>query len=555
MINLLKPVLGESEYEAELRVMRSGWLGLGQETEKFEKEFAEYVGAKYAVGLNSCTSALHLALKLIEVNPFDEIITTPITFISTNMVMLYEKAMPVFVDVEPDTLNINPEEIKRKITNRTKAIMVVHYRGHPCEMDEINRIAKDNSLFVIEDCAHAAGAEYKDRKVGSEGNICCWSFHAVKNMNCGGDGGMLTTKNDEFYRKARKVRWLGIDKDTFSRTKEIGEKWYAWKYTVSEIGYKYHMNDMAAAIGREQLKVLDRNNKIRRNIVKVYKAELSGLPGIEILRDRDYVKSSNHLFVIKAERRNQMFMEFKANGIAAGMHYVPNHLFPIFRHLIPDVPVAEKVWHDLISLPLHIDLSHDDVQKICNVIKRHCGKEIKMDNGVLIRGEKTSLRYIGPNDLEQMVHWRNKNKGWFVYQGDVNIEGQKKWYEKYLKADDDKMFAIIIPGRAIGVLGFNDIDLEKGQAEFGRIFIGEEDCLHKGYATDALKALLKYAFEEMGLKMVFLEVFTYNDRAIGLYEKCGFKEVGRISKKISSGDEVEMFRMEVTNEGFANRQV
>jgi perosamine synthetase len=369
MLNLLKPVLTEEAIKANEKVLRSGWTGLGPETRKFEEEFSDYIGVKYGVGLNSCTAALHLALKLIGINPSDEIITTPITFISTNTVILYERAIPVFVDVEPDTLNINPKEIERKVNNRTKAIMCVHYRGHPCDMDEINRIAAENSLFVIEDCAHAAGAEYKEKKVGLGGNLCCWSFHAVKNVPCGGDGGMLTTDNESFANRAKRLRWLGIDKDTYTRTEEIGGKWYAWKYEISEIGYKYHMNDHAASIGREQLKVLDSSNQRRKFIANIYKEELSGVHGITLLKDKDYAKSSNHLFVVKAENRNKLFMKFKIKGIAAGMHYVPNHLFPMFRHLNPEVPVAERVWNDIISLPLHLDLTNEDVFRVCKIIK------------------------------------------------------------------------------------------------------------------------------------------------------------------------------------------
>jgi diamine N-acetyltransferase len=162
-----------------------------------------------------------------------------------------------------------------------------------------------------------------------------------------------------------------------------------------------------------------------------------------------------------------------------------------------------------------------------------------------IKGEKTRLREIGEQDLPKMVEWRNKNKNWFVYQGEVNMEGQKKWYEKYIDTANDRMFAVIIPGRVIGVMGLNDIDLEKKQAEFGRIMIGEEDCLHKGYATDSLKALLNYAFNVMGLEMIYLEVFTYNDKAIGLYEKCGFRKVEKFKKILSTNEEVDMYRMEV----------
>ncbi len=366
-IDLFKPIITEAAIEANNRVLRSGWIGLGPETKKFEEEFAEYVGAKYAVAVNSATAGLHLALKAIDTQPGDEIITTPLTFVSTNIVILYEKGIPVFVDIEPDTLNIDPQKIKKEIIRETSAIMCVHYRGHPCEMDTIEDLSDDHGLWVIEDCAHAMGAEYKRRKVGSGNNICVFSFHAVKNLPCG-DGGMLTTNNEVIAKTVERLRWLGISKDTYSRTKTI-DKSYAWRYWIEEVGYKYYMNDITAAIGREQLKVLDKENERRQEVVNIYKEALYGIPGIKFLEDGDDVRSANHIFVIKAERRDDLILKLKENGITTGVHYYPNHLYPIFEEYRTELPVAESVWKEIISLPLHLQLKDRDMLRVCNRIR------------------------------------------------------------------------------------------------------------------------------------------------------------------------------------------
>ena len=265
-INLFKPNIVKESIEGVSEVLRSGWIGLGPKTHEFEKRFAEYVGAKYCVALNSCTSALHLAIKLLDLPPNSEVITTPMTFVSTNAAILYERLVPKFVDIEYGTLNIDASKIERSITKNTGAIMCVHYSGQPCDMDEIYDIANGYGLSVIEDSAHACGASYKGRKIGTSG-VCCWSFHAVKNLPVG-DGGAITLSNDEDYNRLMRLRWLGINKDTWSRSGD--QNVYTWLYEVDELGYKYHMNDITAAIGIGQLKYIDEHNSIRKSIVERY---------------------------------------------------------------------------------------------------------------------------------------------------------------------------------------------------------------------------------------------------------------------------------------------
>ena len=251
MIQVFKPSMTQEEIDAVAEVLRSGWIGLGPKTAEFEKKFAEFVGTTYAVAVNSCTAALDLALKLLDVNHGHEVIVPTMTFVSTAHCVAYRLAMPVFADVDPHTLSMDLDDVRRKITSRTRAIIPVHYSGRPIDLDALKEIAGE--IPIIEDCAHATGARYKGRSVGSIGDIGCFSFHAVKNLAMG-DGGALTLNSEPWMQRSKRLRWLGIDKGTWDRT--ATDKSYWWQYFVDEIGLKCHLNDIAAAIGLVQLRRL-----------------------------------------------------------------------------------------------------------------------------------------------------------------------------------------------------------------------------------------------------------------------------------------------------------
>ena len=363
MIPLFKPSMNDDEVKAVGEVLKSGWIGLGPKTAEFEKKFAEYIGVKHAVALNSCTTALHLALDALGIHS-GEVIVPAMTFVSTAMAVNYTGAKPVFADINEDTLNIDVKDIERKITPNTKAIIVVHYGGHPCEMDEIMNVARKNNLKVIEDCAHACGAEYKGKKVGSIGDMGCFSFHAVKNLATG-DGGMITLNNEELDKKLRKTRWMGITKDTFQRT----GKDYDWYYEIHDLGYKGHMNDITASIGLVQLSKLENMNSRRKEIIKNYNNAFKNLKWISLPIKKDYVKSSYLNYAIKVKERDALIGYLKDKGISTGVHYTPLHLHPFYKGHKAKLPIVEKVYEKLVLLPGFVDLTDEQQNYIIDSIK------------------------------------------------------------------------------------------------------------------------------------------------------------------------------------------
>jgi perosamine synthetase len=366
MIQLFKPLVSEEAINAVGEVLRSGWIGLGPKTAEFETAFCRYIGCKYAVAVNSASSGLHLAMLASGIKEGDEVLTVSLTFVSTNHAILYCGADPVFVDIDPTTLMMDLHRAERLVSARTKAIVVVHYGGNPCDLDALYRFAAKHNLRVIEDAAHACGAKFGDRHIGAFDGITSFSFHAVKNLPLG-DGGMLTTNDEAIYKMLIKLRWMGIDRSTFDRTKGG----YHWDYDVTELGYKYHMNDINAAIGIEHLKNLDEWNARRREIVRRYRANLASLVLRGSIRfvDADVERSSNHLCVIRSNSRNELVDKLKERGISLGVHYRPNHLYPMY-HNARHAGLTETVmaYEEIASLPLHLQLTNEQVDSVSQAI-------------------------------------------------------------------------------------------------------------------------------------------------------------------------------------------
>ncbi len=379
MIQVFKPSYTDEEWYAVREVLASGWIGLGPKTREFEQRFAEYVGAKYAVATNSATAALHLAIVAYGIGPGDEVLVPTMTFVSTAHAVLYNGTTPVFIDCERDTLNISVEDIARKITSRTRAVIPMHYGGYPCRMDEIFQLAKQHGLLVIEDAAHACGSTYKGQKIGGlPSDASCFSFHAVKNLATG-DGGMITTNSIGVFNTLKRLRWVGIDKDTWSRTKLIeGERKtgirqyasYGWYYEVHDLGYKYHMNDITAAIGLVQLRKLDWMNERRRQLVQRYNAAFEDVKWIERPVENGYDRSACHNYVIKTRFRDELNLYLKEKNVATGVHYMPIHLQPYYRKKFQtELPVAENVWRRILTLPLYPDLTDEDFDYVVESIR------------------------------------------------------------------------------------------------------------------------------------------------------------------------------------------
>jgi perosamine synthetase len=363
-IPLCRPIVYKEATEAVDEVLRSGWLGLGPKTQAFEKAFAGYVGAPHCVGLNSCTAALHLGLHLLDLPPGSEVITTPLTFVSTNHVILYEKCKPVFADIQPETGNLDVESVSKRITERTRAIMLVHYAGYPCDLDEFYALAASSGIPIIEDCAHACGAAYKGKRIGSHGDIHAFSFHPLKNLATG-DGGALTVRSKEHDDRLRRLRCLGVDADTFQR---INDQRYDWEYSVTDVGFKYHMNDVEAAVALVQLRHLDEGNTRRAEIAAQYGDRLSGVPGIRLLQYKNDRASSFCMYCVLAERRDALVNKLLARGVEAGVHYRRNDQYPMYEE--QDLPNTEYFWRRVISLPMHLQLTEEQVDYVTDVIRK-----------------------------------------------------------------------------------------------------------------------------------------------------------------------------------------
>ncbi len=369
------PHIEEAEIQEVVETLRSGWLTTGPRTKRFEQEFAQYVGCKHAVAVSSATAAMHLALDAIGLQGGDEVITTPFTFAATAEVVLYFKARPVFVDITPDTFNIDTDRIEAGITEHTKALLPVHIGGHPCDMDRIAEIARKHGLIVIEDAAHAVPTKYKGRMIGTIGDLTAFSFYATKPIATG-EGGMITTDNDEYAEKCRIMSLHGISHDAWERYTTEG----SWYYEILYPGYKYNLTDIAAAIGLHQLRKCDRMQQLRQRIAQLYEEGFKGLHEIETPVVNGDVQHAWHLYIIRLRLdmlrcdRAEFFRALKAENIGVSVHFIPLHLHPYYRrhygYRPEDFPNAKYAYDRIISLPIYPKMSDEDVQDVITAVKK-----------------------------------------------------------------------------------------------------------------------------------------------------------------------------------------
>lgn len=364
----------ENDIEAVLAVLRSDWLTTGPKVQEFEEAFAERVGAGYAITFSSGTAALHAATFAAGLKNGDEVITTPMTFVATANSVLYQGATPVFADVSSDTLNLDPEQVVKKISSKTRAILPVDYAGHPADLSTIIEIARQHDLLIIEDAAHALGAEHQGKRIGSIADMTVFSFHPVKHVTTG-EGGMVTTDDEQLRAKLRRFRNHGISSDARERQR-AGE----WQYEMVELGYNYRLPDFACALGIQQLKRLDRNLARRRAVAARYAAAFREIPGVITPRVRHDVTHAWHLYPIRLDLarltadRAEIFRALRGENIGVNVHYIPVHYHPYYRQRFGlrngEFPIAEDAYARLISLPMFHGMTDEDVDDVIAAVTK-----------------------------------------------------------------------------------------------------------------------------------------------------------------------------------------
>lgn len=366
--------IDEADIQAVVEVLRSDYLTTGPKVAEFEKKVADYVGAKYAVAVCNGTAALHIACLAAGIGAGDEVITTPITFAASANCALYCGADPVFADIDPLTYNIAPREIEKCITSRTKAIISVHYTGQPCDMEQITAIAKKHGLTVIEDGAHALGAVYNGRKIGSISDMTCFSFHPVKPITTG-EGGMVVTQDEALYRRLLLFRSHGITRDEDLLTEDQGP----WYYQQQLLGYNYRITDISCALGISQMDKLDGFLEKRREIARRYDEAFDEVAEIQTPKQLAGSESGWHLYMIQVlgRDRRQVFEALRAAGIGVNVHYIPVYQHPYYQeHGYAEVhcPQAEAFYQGAISLPIHPGLTQDQQDYVIEQVIKHVSK-------------------------------------------------------------------------------------------------------------------------------------------------------------------------------------
>lgn len=370
-IRLFKPSVGEEELQNIKEAFERSWIGLGPKVNEFEEKWAEFIGVKEAIGLNSATAALHLALKSFNFPEGKKVLVPSLTFSSTASAILYNRLIPVFVDSDPITLGMDIDNMKQKYDENVVAVIPVHYAGHPVPMDKLMPWAREKGLKVIEDCAHTAGAKYKEKTLGTWGDIGCFSFEEKKLMTTG-DGGMIVSNDSELLKDVKAYRWVGIDKDNWKTAQsytDTNKDAMHWFYEINLLGYKYNMNDLAASIGLVQLKKLPEMNARRSEIIRMYLDGIKDIKGLQPLLPFEPETYVYQMFGIRAEKRDELMIYLKSKGIATGCHYTPLSLQPLFKPFAKDCNYIEKEANHFITLPLHADLMDEEIEYILETLK------------------------------------------------------------------------------------------------------------------------------------------------------------------------------------------
>ena len=369
-----KHSIDDEDIAAVVEVLKSGWLTTGPKVKEFEERFAEFVGAKHAVAISNGTTALHAATVALGISKGDEVIVTPLTFAASANCVLYQGGTPVFADVIPDSLLIDPEQVKRKLTSRTKAIIAVDYAGHPCDYDALREIADHAGIQIIDDACHALGGSYKGRPVGTLGDLNTFSFHPVKPLTTG-EGGMITTDNEAYAKTMRTFRSHGIATD-FRERERTGSHYYE----MISLGHNFRLTDIQCALGLSQLRKLCEFTKRRHDLAAFYDRSFSALPFVTPLSVSNQVYHAYHLYVVRFDTkslgrtRDEIFAELRAKNVGVNVHYLPVHLHPYYRNTLGTraglCPVAESAYQEIITLPIFPGMTTEDAKDVVEAINR-----------------------------------------------------------------------------------------------------------------------------------------------------------------------------------------
>lgn len=554
MILTAGPSIGRKEISYCADAAENGWNeSHSHYLKKFEQKFQSYVGANHAVPTSSCTGAMHLALLALGIKPGDEVIVPEITWIATAAAVKYVGAVPVFCDVDKESWTMCPKSVEQEITSKTKAIMPVHIYGHPCEMDPIWDLAKQNDLYVIEDAAQSIGSEYKGQKTGSLGDMAAFSFQGAKALVTG-EGGMLLCKNSEFFEK---VKFLG----------DHGRDPNKVLFNTA-IGYKYKMSNIQAALGLAQIERVEEIVARKREIFSWYKSRLENIPEISLNVEKSWAKNiywmSSIILSDKLDISRDVFMrKLKERNIDSRPIFYPISTFPMFESKFDANSNAYLIGNRGINLPSGHNRTEEEIDYICTHIKDILGYKTnnfalkgwlnyRKNTSEVISGIKATdkaadlinisdgekkLGYLQPitkdvvsqdDNVQLISQWRDQSQEWFPSQFKVTVSGTKKWLETDLLQKHDRIlyFVCNCDGEKIGHVGLNRFDYHERTCELDNIIRGVG--AHKGIMQKACQALLQDAIKRYDLKTIYLKVFSDNYKAIGLYEKLGFVEIQRV---------------------------
>lgn len=567
MIPIFKPYIGPDTVKAAKDALDLGWLGMGSYVSRFEEELSGYLeigNGRRLVAVNTCTSALHLALLVAGAGPGDEVITPALNNIGDFQAIGMTGARPVFCDIREKDLGIDPDKVEALIGKRTKAIIVLHYSGIPCDVEKISKISKKHKIRVIEDAAHATGTRVNGRMVGSYGDLTCFSFDAIKTLTCI-DGGAVVVNNKEEAERLYPARLLGMTQNN----EQLYKNSRAYKYDVYGQGFRYHLANLHASIGLSQLGKLPEFIANRRKYCLRYNELLRGCRGI-ITPQSDYKDVSPFNYVIRVldGRREDLIVFLKEHGIETGIHWIPGNRFTWLKGCrgAGNIPVTDRIGDEILTLPLWSYMPDENIDSIAGAIasffkSSHTGikasklggldllKDIKAQpfdrdssHRISIRGtEKLCLRVVSTSkpadeDVKRLTEWRNRFSRSFLTEFTASHNRTKAWLTDTLAKDDSRvLFMVEEPGKLpVGYVGITCIDWANKTAEADSVVRGESE--HPGIMTKALKTLLEWAGSELGIEKFKVRVISDNP-AINFYLKFGFKEVKRVAlRKIAKKD-------------------